>query len=234
LLYSEKFIEKILSEKDKNLAIVKICEQYLFNQANISEDREIEACTFLLAYAKKHDFESIINEIESIKDGDLTFGDLDFDAHEDENRILVKGLILKIRKNYDKKVQVTKYTDIFESKINDRFTYKLEDKEIDSIQDLLNKLRDMIYSSNEIEDEHKRRLLEKINQLQTELNKEISDFDKFLGLMMETATTFGKAGEAAMPFIKLIHKLQEVLGPIIRRNKSLPKDSADPFSLPKE
>jgi len=53
-----------------------------------------------------------------------------------------------------------------------------------NIQELLNKLRDAVESEQNITEEHKRRILKKINEMQMELNKKISDLDYLGGKIM--------------------------------------------------
>lgn len=63
--------------------------------------------------------------------------------------------------------------------------YQLSDKEESSIQTLINNLRDKIEKEQNINEEHKQRIIKKLNEMQEEFNKKISTFDNILGKSMD-------------------------------------------------
>ena len=69
------------------------------------------------------------------------------------------------------------------------FCYEFSKSDIDTIQARLNELRDIISSSEELEEGHRHRLLKRIEQLQSELHKKLSDLDRFWGLIGDAGLT---------------------------------------------
>jgi hypothetical protein len=79
-----------------------------------------------------------------------------------------------------------------------------------TIQELLNKLRDTVESEENITDEHKRRILKKVNEMQAELNKKISDLDYLGGKIM-----------SIVKGVKYIEK--EIISPLVKDATELAK-----------
>ncbi len=63
--------------------------------------------------------------------------------------------------------------------------YQLSNKEENTIQTLINNLRNKIDKEQNIQEEHKQRIIQKLNEMQEELNKKISTFDNILGKSMD-------------------------------------------------
>jgi hypothetical protein len=63
------------------------------------------------------------------------------------------------------------------------FCYEFSEPEIEEIQEHLNVLRELIAGATELKEEHKLRLFRRLDQLRSELNKKVSDLDRFWGLI---------------------------------------------------
>lgn len=87
------------------------------------------------------------------------------------------------------------HENIFANKL-----YTFTDEEHDDIQSKINELRDKLVNSRLIDDEHKERVLKKLEQLQKELHKKMATLDKFLGGMFSIAHTLGLSAKEAKPF----------------------------------
>lgn len=67
----------------------------------------------------------------------------------------------------------------FQQDLDIGFYYKFSDGDLKRIQELINELRDEISSNKIFKDDHKERLLMKLDGLQKELHKNVSSLDKF-------------------------------------------------------
>ena len=91
------------------------------------------------------------------------------------------------------------------------FIYKFSEESIARIQTLVNELRDKINASNLFEDKHKQRLLKRLEKLQAEMHKEMSDVDRFWGLIGDAGVVIGKFGENAKPFVDRIVEISQIV-----------------------
>ena len=110
----------------------------------------------------------------------------------------------------------------FREKIGGKFYYELSDEELSAIQSLLNELREHIANSGDLGARHKRRLLKRVEDLQRELHKEVSDFDHVWGLLVESAAYLGDAGKKAKPITDRLRDLKEIFWNNVKRREDLP------------
>ena len=72
-------------------------------------------------------------------------------------------------------------------KLGKGFFYEFSSGDIDKIQNLINLLREEITKAKFIEDNHKQRLLKRLEKTQSEIHKKVSDLDRFWGLIGDAA-----------------------------------------------
>lgn len=87
----------------------------------------------------------------------------------------------------------------------------------------------MISGSNKLEDDHQRRLLAKLEKLQSELHKKVSDLDRFWGLLGEAGVVSGKLGRDAKPIVDRIREIAEIVWRTQARSEQLPSASEFPL-----
>jgi hypothetical protein len=114
------------------------------------------------------------------------------------------------------------------SMLNLRFTYVFSDGDLNRIQTLINELRDLIKGSKEFEENHRERILKKLEKLQAELHKRMSNLDTFWGLIGDAGVVLGKFGEDAKPFVDRIREIAEIVWKTQARAEELPSG----FSIP--
>jgi hypothetical protein len=105
------------------------------------------------------------------------------------------------------------------------FRYEFSDGDLSRIQDLLNQLRDRISTSDFFNEKHKERLLKKLEALQAELHKRMSNLDKFYALAGEGAVIMQKYGEAAKPFLDIIKAILRIAWVAQGRAEELPSNA---------
>ena len=89
--------------------------------------------------------------------------------------------------------------------------YEFSDDDFSRMQVLVNELREMVVKSPTLDDEHRLRLLKRLEKLQLELHKTTSDLDRFWGLLGDAGAAIGKFGEDTKPFIDRIRELVDIL-----------------------
>lgn len=118
-----------------------------------------------------------------------------------------------------------KYTGLFKNE----FMYHFSDNEVDKIQELINILREEISKSTLFEEEHQQRLLKRLEKLQAEIHKKMSDLDRFWGLVGDAGVAIGKFGKDAKPIVDRIRELTDVVWGAQRRAEKLPDNSSNPL-----
>lgn len=106
--------------------------------------------------------------------------------------------------------------------------YEFSEGDFKRVQTLIAELREMIRSSSLIADDHKRRLLRKLEAMASELTRKTSDIDRFWGFIGEAGVAMRKFGEDLQPISQRVIELGGlVVGVILTREgiKALPEVS---------
>ena len=96
---------------------------------------------------------------------------------------------------------------------------------MDRIQVLINELRDLIAKAESLEQDHRDRLLKRLERLQHELHKKISDVDRFWGLVGDAGIVLAKLGEDAKPIVDRIREIAQIIWKAQTRTAQLPDDT---------
>lgn len=91
------------------------------------------------------------------------------------------------------------------------FHYSLSEADAERIQGLINELRTLISENTQFKEDHRRRLLERLEQLQRELHRRLSNLDRFYGLVGDAGVLLGKFGNDAKPFVDRIREIVEIV-----------------------
>lgn len=109
------------------------------------------------------------------------------------------------------------------------FAYEFTDGDLNRIQDLINELRGLLASDSALDDGHKRRLLKRLEELQKELHKKVSDLSHFYSLMGDFGIATGKLGKDAKPFTDRIGELLKFAWKAQARAEQLPSSAENPM-----
>ena len=123
------------------------------------------------------------------------------------------------------KLTVQRVRDEYVAKIGRGFGYEFSDGDLKKIQELINELRNQISGSQLFEDKHRERLLKKLESLQSELHKRMSNLDKLWSLIGEAGIALGKLGKEAKPFVDLIKEIIFIVWRTQARSEELPTDT---------
>lgn len=90
-------------------------------------------------------------------------------------------------------------------------------------------MRDNLDALTALEPEHKARLLKRLERLQSELHKRVSDLDRFWGMVGDAGVIFGKLGNDAKPIVDRVKEISEIVWRTQARTEELPSDSPSPL-----
>lgn len=110
------------------------------------------------------------------------------------------------------------------------FLYRFSDGDINRIQTLINELRQIISKTDNLGKSHKSRLLNRLEKLQSELHKSVSDLDRFWGLLIDASIVLKKVGENAKPIVDRVREIVDIIWRVQIRAEELPSNT--PFELP--
>lgn len=113
--------------------------------------------------------------------------------------------------------------------VSNTFAYEFTEGDVNRIQKLINELRQLISDNDELEDQHKRRLLKRLEKLQSEMHKKMSDLDHFYGLTMEGSVMLKKVGGNLKPIVDRISEITKITWATQSRAEDLPSESEPPL-----
>ncbi len=112
--------------------------------------------------------------------------------------------------------------------LNKGFYYEFTSGDIERIQEIINELREEISNNPSFEPEHKQRLLKRLEILQSELHKKMSDLDRFWGLIGDAGVAIGKFGMDAKPIVDRLKEITSFAWKAQAHREELSSDSAFP------
>ncbi len=130
---------------------------------------------------------------------------------------------------YKQKELISQYRLMYTTHKRGAFVYEFSDEDLNSIQALLDELRAKIASSDLFDEFHKRRLLIRLEKLQSELHKKQSDLDHYWGLIGDAGVAVGKFGKDAKPFVDMIKQITKIIWKTQAKAESLPDNSPQPL-----
>ena len=220
-MYLDDDFIKGLAE-DSREAIIAICKRYrrIWNSVKSGSDKyqlALEVYAFLQTFFSVRGLPLIEVNIT---------GDLDGDTKN------IDGFIRDLGKKTQAKIHVRtldEYKHHYAIKFGTEFHYEFSEGDLQKIQGLLNKLRTLISDSQDLTEDHKSRLLKRLEALQSELHKRVSNLDRFWGFFIDASIVIGLMGENAKPMIEAVQKIVQIIWPTQTRAYELPSDL--PFKL---
>jgi ribosomal protein S20 len=127
------------------------------------------------------------------------------------------------------KLKVETYKSRYKTAFKATFAYEFSQGDFERIQTLVNELRDQIADNDNLENNHKQRLLKRLESLQSELHKRVSDLDRFWGMVGDAGVVVGKLGADAKPIVDRVKEIAEIVWKTQARTEELPSDSLNPM-----
>jgi hypothetical protein len=216
----KKFKEFHLSDKEKrtkaakNNSLLSTIEALTVNETLY--DQYLEAIAIFQAFCETHQLK-------------FNFPGLTSDKKQNIERIVAffDVAILELTKNVAD-ITVTRIKTKYAAKFGKGFLYEFSQGDLDRIQQLINELRDKISICDDLEENHKSRLMKRLERLQSELHKKVSDLDRFWGLVGDAGVVLNKLGKDAKPIVDRIREIAEIAWRTQSRAEELPSDTPLP------
>ena len=126
-------------------------------------------------------------------------------------------------------LKLESYKNRYKTALKSTFAYEFSQGDLEKIQNLINELRNHISGIENLESDHKRRLLKRLESLQSELHKRVSDLDRFWGMIGDAGVVLGKLGEDAKPIVDRVREISRIVWRTQARTEELPSDSPIPL-----
>lgn len=126
-------------------------------------------------------------------------------------------------------LQFSSLQDKYRTVLRSNFAYEFSQGDLDRIQNLLNELRAQISECSDLEVNHRQRLLARLEKLQSELHKRVSDLDRFWGLVGDAGVVLGKLGKDAKPIFDRIREISDIVWRTQARTEELPSGTPPPL-----
>ncbi len=219
MYFDDKFLKSL--PKKPNEGIVTICKEFerrwKLGGANYF-DLIIESFALISTYSEAYNLGITVPQIT---DDTTPF------------RNNVKSFISRLLRDFNPKAyseQFEQYKSGFATRLGTGFYYEFSEGDLKRIQVLINELRNLISASEDLEAKHKRRVLNKLEKLQSEIHKSVSDLDTFYGSVIELSVVARIVGENLKPVVDRVRELVSIVWPAQARAFGLPSNA--PFELP--
>lgn len=127
------------------------------------------------------------------------------------------------------KLMVASLRTHFKAALGSGFSYEFSQGDLERVQILINQIRDLISQTTGLEKDHQRRLLARLEKLQSEMHKKVSDLDRFWGLIGDAGVVLGKLGKDAKPIVDRIKEVADIVWQTQSRAEELPSGSRTPL-----
>lgn len=102
------------------------------------------------------------------------------------------------------------------------FAYRFSESDFTRLQELINRLRELLVISKAIPEDHRQRLLMRLEALQRELHRQTTTLDKAWALVMEIGFTAMKVGDGAKEVAKVTGDIARILTLVAATAHGLP------------
>ena len=141
--------------------------------------------------------------------------------------MLLKSLIAECHK-HTSILKVDSIRNTIKASLGNAFSYEFSQGDLNRLQVLINELRSEIINSKSFEHDHQQRLLRRLEKLQSELHKRVSDLDRFWGLVGDAGVVLGKLGSDAKPIVDRIREIAGIVWQTQSRTEELPSGTKLP------
>jgi hypothetical protein len=138
------------------------------------------------------------------------------------------GSVLKQCEQLELRAQRERLASRIRIGLGRKFAYEFSQGDIERIQSLLNDLRNLVSASDKFKLEHQHRLLARLEALQRELHKKVSDLDRFWGLIGDAGVVLAKLGNDAKPIVDRVREIADIVWNTQGRAEELPSTAKPP------
>lgn len=109
------------------------------------------------------------------------------------------------------------------------YEYEFKDDDFKELQGLIDTMRELLQQSQAISENHRYRLLNRLEGLQKELHKRVSNLDRALGFLLDVSVIVKQTGEGAKPIAELAKEISKLITQVILISKGLPPGELPPL-----
>lgn len=224
MIFSDDFLASL---RDNPVGgTISLCEQSTSLLGVNAEDWSKDDYDVLLeAYA-------LISELSLAKLLPLAIPDVRVTGSLSSDCSTLMQVIVSVRKACETQAATMRLASLrahFGATLGSVFCYEFSQGDLERIQTLINQLREQISESRNLEKEHQQRLLRRLEKLQSELHKKISDLDRFWGLIGDAGVVLGKLGNDAKPIVDRIKEIADIVWNTQSRAEELPSGTRPPM-----
>jgi hypothetical protein len=222
MLFDDEFIASL--QNDPVNGALRICDAAI-NKELYSEDDHYGTTWFDVALDMLLETYSLLAEILVSKIPSININSPNIEGSYDETCENLFEYITEVRKILvpeSAKLKVQAYRSKFRTSLGNGFSYEFSQGDLERIQVLLNELRDLIAKAHQLDKEHKQRLISRLEKMQSEIHKKLSDLDRFWGLVGEAGVAFGKLAEDSKPIVDRIREITHIIWRTQARAEELP------------
>jgi hypothetical protein len=222
VFFNDSFIEEAKHNPIK--CTLEVCEQLLQMEASYGGWTEDEHESLLEGYA-------LISEMRNADLISTKFSLPNLTGRSNDDCSDIQKWLVQLQTEFRMKTALSKmesFQDKFKIAIGNSFYYEFSQGDLDRVQSLINELRKQIGESK-LADEHKQRLLARLEKMQAELHKKVSDLDRFWGVIGDAGVVISKLGTDAKPIVDRLRELKEIIWSTQSRAEELPSGTSPPL-----
>ncbi len=184
-----------------------------------------------LEYLDKIEFYTIITRYIDIHGLKIYNLDLDFKGTDDDAADILKS-IHNIRRSVTR-LRAEEAAERAKNSIDNKFglikNYTLEDNDIETIQNTINELREIINESDQLDNKQKGQLLKQLEKMQSTLHKVVLDFNPFWGFWADAGFALRQFDQNGAPFLDRVERIMKIVFNVQAQQEVLPSS----FEFPK-
>lgn len=222
-LFTEDFLNAI--NQDPVTSTIEICNLALSKIGNGVVFNTVEYAYLTEAYA-------LLIELQAAGLLPIEYGFVDFsgELQADCKRIASQLNAIKERCTAEaSRLRLKSFQAHFRTTLGSGFHYEFSQGDLERVQTLINQLRQIISETTGLEADHKARLLKRLEKLQMEVHKKVSDLDRFWGLIGDAGVVVGKLGTDAKPLVDRIREIADIVWRTQSRAEELPSGTLPPL-----
>ncbi|MBL4586070.1 MAG: hypothetical protein JKX84_03300 [Flavobacteriales bacterium] len=219
-MITDKFVNDIPQELDAGLEYISGAYRQLVRDVNNLEDHHSFSVDFhflLEAYCARNGFSILQVKLGTNKTNNVQFVETVFDDLQKK---------LETRKTIS---FVDQSQERLKLLFDNVFCYEFTEGDLGKIQELVNELREIISASELFTADHQQRILRRLEKLQGELHKKVSDLDRFWGLIGDAGVVIGKFGNDAKPIVDRIKEIADIVWRTQSHSEGLPSGTQIPL-----
>ncbi|NKI96691.1 hypothetical protein [Rhizobacter sp. SG703] len=229
MLYDDKFLEALRLEPA--LRLVEAC-QMAIDRLDLEGKSDWEDGDYDIL-AEAYTLIMAVVEARLLPEIGFRFSKLSEDRETQCREMLdVLRHIIQTLESAAAKAKIESLRTKFRASLGSAFAYEFSQGDLDRVQELLNELRDHVANADGLKDEHRQRLLRRLEHVQRELHKKVSDLDRLWGLVGDAGVVLNKLGRDAKPIVDRLREVVDIIWRTQVRAEELPSGATIPVLAP--